>query len=95
MGHGQGGGPSAGSWGSSTVQHWEPLPRLLGFAVVAELLRGAHCCLQPRGQDARGDTRPCPQQLGAARAACSTRPRPPRRQMLGRAREEDGKYLKT
>lgn len=54
MGHGRGGGPSVGSWGSSTVQHWEPLPRLLGFAGVAELLRGAHRCPQPPGAGCSG-----------------------------------------
>lgn len=56
---------------------------------------GSSVTAAPGGRMLGGDTRPCPQQQGAARAACSTRPRPPRRQMLGRAREEDGKYLKT
>lgn len=56
---------------------------------------GSSVLAAPTGRMLGGGTRPHPQQQGAARAACSTRPRPPRRQMLGRAREEDGKYLKT
>lgn len=58
-------------------------------------LWGSSVLAAPTGRMLGGGTRPYPQQQGAARAACSTRPRPPRRQMLGRAREEDGKYLKT